>query len=197
MDPAKVDGLARVLESTAAGRQVIVFTHDNRLADAVRQLSIPASILEVTRRPGSAVQVRTCLDPVEQVLRDAGALAADGSVPSEVAARVIPGLCRTAVEAAFTEAIWRQQLRAGRRHDEIEDNLEAARVRLNPLAALALTGDATNGGDVLPRLNAWGHRYGDTYRALNRGVHGTHDGDLRSLTADARALVAKIRAALS
>ena len=121
MDPAKVDGLARVLESTAAGRQVIVFTHDNRLAQAVRQLSIPASILEVTRRPGSAVQVRTCLDPVEQALRDAGALAADGSVPSEVAARVVPGLCRTAVEAAFTEAIWRQQLRAGRRHDEIED----------------------------------------------------------------------------
>ena len=36
MDPAKVDGLARVLESTAVGRQVIVFTHDNRLAQAVR-----------------------------------------------------------------------------------------------------------------------------------------------------------------
>jgi hypothetical protein len=66
MDPAKVDGLARVLESTASGRQVIVFTHDNRLAQAVRQLSIPASILEVTRRPDSAVQVRTCLDPAEQ-----------------------------------------------------------------------------------------------------------------------------------
>ena len=71
MDPAKVDGLARVLESTAAGRQVIVFTHDNRLAQAVRQLSIPASILEVTRRPGSAVQIRTCLDPAEQALQDA------------------------------------------------------------------------------------------------------------------------------
>ena len=197
MDPAKVDGLARVLESTAASRQVIVFTHDNRLAQAVRDLSIPASILEVTRRPGSAVQVRTCLDPVQQVLRDAGALAADGSVPSEVAARVIPGLCRTAVEAAFTEAIWRQQLRVGRRHDEIEDNLEAARVRLNPLAALALTGDASKGGDVLPRLDAWGHRYADTYRTLNKGVHVTHDGDLRLLIADARGLVTKIRAALS
>ena len=197
MDPAKVDGLARVLESTASGRQVIVFTHDNRLAQAVRHLSIPASILEVTRRPGSAVQVRVCLDPVEQALRDAGALAADGSVPSEVAARVVPGLCRTAVEAAFTEAIWRRQLRAGRRHDEIEEALEAARVRLNPLAALALTGDASKGGDVLPRLNVWGRRYGDTYQTLNKGVHVTHDGDLRLLIADARGLVTKIRAALS
>ena len=111
MDPAKVDGLARVLESTAVGRQVIVFTHDNRLAQAVRQLSIPASILEATRRPGSAVQIRTCLDPVEQALQDARALAADDSLPPEMAARVVPGLCRTAVEAAFTEAIWRHQLR--------------------------------------------------------------------------------------
>ena len=32
MDPAKVDGLARVLERAAADRQVMVFTHDNRLA---------------------------------------------------------------------------------------------------------------------------------------------------------------------
>jgi hypothetical protein len=197
MDPAKVDGLARVLESTAVGRQVIVFTHDNRLAQAVRHLSIPASILEVTRRPGSAVQIRPGLDPVEQALQDAGALAADHSVPSEVAARVVPVLCRTAVEAAFTDAIWRRQLHLGRRHDEIEDDLEAARVRLNRLAALALTGDMAKAGDVVPKLNAWGHRYRDTYRALNKGAHVAHDGDPRLLIADARALVARIRAALS
>ena len=176
---------------------MIVFTHDNRLAHAVRQLSIPASILEVTRRPGSAVQIRTCLDPAEQALQDARALAADDSLPPEVAARVVPGLCRTAVEAAFTEAIWRHQLRAGRRHEEIEDDLEAARVRLNPLAALALTGDASKGGEVLPKLNAWGHRYADTYRTLNKGAHVAHDGDLRLLTGDAGHLVTKIRAMLS
>ena len=157
MDPAKVDGLARVLERTAADRQVIVFTHDNRLAQAVRQLTIPAAILEVTRRPGSAIEVRTCLDPVEQALRDAGALAADASVPAEVAGRVVPGLCRTALEAAFTEAVWRRELRAGRGHAQIEDDLVAASARLNLLASLALTGDASRGGEVLPRLNAWGH----------------------------------------
>jgi recombinational DNA repair ATPase RecF len=194
MDPAKVDGLARVLERTAADRQVIVFTHDNRLAQAARQLSIPATILEVTRRPGSVVQVRLCLDPVDQALQDAGALAADDSVPAEIAARVIPGLCRTAVEAAFTEAVWRRELRAGRGHTDIEDDLEAARIRLNLLAALALTGDAYKGGEVLPRLNHWGHRFGDTYRALNKGAHAAHDGDLRLLIGDTRDLVTKIRA---
>jgi hypothetical protein len=196
MDPAKVDGLARVLERTATGRQVIAFTHDNRLAQAVRQLSIPATILEVTRRPGSAVQVRASVDPVEQALQDAGALAADESVPAEIAARVVPGLCRTAVEAAFTEAVWRRELRAGRGHADIEDDLEAARIRLNPLAALALTGDASKGGEVLPRLNAWGRRFADTYRTLNQGAHVAHGGDLHLLIADAKALVAKIRIAL-
>jgi len=174
MDPAKVDGLARVLEQAATDRQVIVFTHDNRLAQAVRQLSIPATILELTRRPGSAVELRACQDPAEQALRDAGALAADHSVPSEVAARVVPGLCRTAVEAAFTEAIWRRQLRSGRGHADVEADLEAAGTRLSLLAGLALTGDAGKGGEVLGRLNSWGRRFADTYQALNKGSHAAY-----------------------
>ena len=197
MDPAKVDGLARVLEKAAVDRQVIVFTHDNRLAQAVRQLRLPATILEVTRRPGSAVDVRACLDPVEQALKDAGALAADRSIPAEVAARVVPGLCRTAVEAAFTEAIWRRQLHAGRGHAEIEADLEAAGARLNLLAGFALTGDsAQGGGEVLPRLDAWGRRFADTYQALNKGSHAAHAGDLGVLVGDAKKLAEKIRASL-
>ncbi len=196
MDPAKVDGLARVLEGTAADRQVIVFTHDNRLAQAIRQLSIPATILEVTRRPGSAVQVRACLDPARQALADAGALAADDSVPAEVAARVVPGLCRTAVEAAFTEAIWRRELRAGRGHAEIEADLEAASARLNLLAALALTGDRSMGGEVLSKLNSWGRQFGDTYQAINKGAHAAHAGDLGLLVGDARKFIGKIAGSL-
>ncbi len=55
MDPAKVDGLARVLEDAAKTRQVVVFTHDDRLPEAVRRLGIDARILEVSapRRIGS------------------------------------------------------------------------------------------------------------------------------------------------
>ena len=77
---------------------------------------------------------------------------------------------------------------------EIPD-LEAARVRLNPLAALALAGDASRGGDVLPRLNAWGRRFADTYQTLNKGAHVAHAGELRALVGDAKALVAQIRTA--
>jgi DNA-binding PucR family transcriptional regulator len=35
MDPSKVDGLARVLERAGKQRQVIVFTHDDRLPEAL------------------------------------------------------------------------------------------------------------------------------------------------------------------
>jgi ABC-type Mn2+/Zn2+ transport system ATPase subunit len=44
MDPSKVDGLARVLAALAEKRQVVVFTHDTRLPDAVRRLEIEAMI---------------------------------------------------------------------------------------------------------------------------------------------------------
>ena len=54
MDPSRIDGLARVLHETAGKRQVVVFTHDDRLPEAVRRLAIPATVIEVTRREGSA-----------------------------------------------------------------------------------------------------------------------------------------------
>jgi energy-coupling factor transporter ATP-binding protein EcfA2 len=196
MDPAKVDGLARVLEQTAAGRQVIVFTHDNRLADAVKDLSIPVTILEVTRRPKSIVDVRRCLDPAEQALKDARDLNSDPKVPAAVAARVIPGLCRTAVEASLTQAVWRQQARAGRDRADIEVDLLAAKRRLASLAALAIFGDANQHAKVIPRLGTWGQGLGGTFRTLNAGAHQEHGGRLDQLISDTRHLVAKIRASL-
>ncbi len=197
MDPAKVDGLARVLEKVSRSRQVIVFTHDDRLAEAVRRLNISARILEVTRRPGSIVDVRRALNPVEQQLKDAGALCADDALPDDVAAQVVPGLCRLAVEAAFTEAIRRKQLRAGHRHAEVEADIEAAD-KLTKRAALALFGDTGRGGDVLPHLNSiWGRSAADTYQAVNKGAHESRRGDLRSLITQTRRLTETIRSRLS
>lgn len=141
MDPAKVEGLARVLADVSRSRQVLVFTHDDRLPEAVRRLGIPARIVEVTRRPGSIVQIRPALTPVERCLEDAQALCADEALPEAVAARVIPGLCRLAVEATFTQAIRRKQLQAGKRHADVEAAIEAAD-SLNKRAALAMFGDA-------------------------------------------------------
>src|SRR5947208_2890763 len=64
MDPARVDGLARVLDSVAKDRQVIVFTHDDRLPEAVRRMGLDALVVEVTRLEGSVVELRQGLDPV-------------------------------------------------------------------------------------------------------------------------------------
>ena len=58
MDPARVDGLARVLQAAGTDRQVVVFTHDDRLPEAVRRLDIDATVVEVTRREGSLVSNR-------------------------------------------------------------------------------------------------------------------------------------------
>jgi len=113
MDPARVDGLARVLEQLAANRQVIVLTHDDRLPEAVRRMGIPARMLEVTRKEGSVVSVRSCSDPAHAALDDAFALAKTTDLPSAAAARVVPGLCRLAMEAACTEVVRRRRIGRG------------------------------------------------------------------------------------
>ncbi len=187
MDPAKVEGLVRALEDVSRSRQVLVFSHDDRLPEAVRRLGIAARILEVTRRPDSIVQLRPALTPVERQLKDAYDMCADDALPDNVAARVVPGLCRLAVEAAFTEAIRRTQLRAGKRHTDLEAEIETAD-KLSKKAALAMFGDSTRGGDVLPRLDSWRRAAADTYRTLNKGAHDPHRGSLRSLVNDARRL---------
>ena len=173
MDPAKVDGLAKVLDKVARRRQVVVFTHDNRLASAIKDLGIPATILEVTRQPKSQVTVRECLDASSQAIKDARALSKDQDIPLEVAERVIPGLCRTAVEASFTSAYWRAALRNGRNRTDIEESLEpnGKRVNLRGIAQLALFGEATD-ASVPGYLNKqWGSGHANTYQALNKGAH--------------------------
>ena len=65
MDPSRVDGLARALEEAARTRQVIVFTHDERLPEAGRRLGSESRMFMGTRRPGSVVEVRKSLDPAK------------------------------------------------------------------------------------------------------------------------------------
>jgi hypothetical protein len=120
MDPAQVDGLARVLEGASADRQVLVFTHDDRLPEAVRRLDIAAEIIEVTRREGSIVELRRSLDPVGRYLEDVLAVAGTAGLPSSAAAHVVPGLCRLALEAACMEVVRRRRLTRGEAHAAVE-----------------------------------------------------------------------------
>lgn len=94
MDPSKVDGLARVLHQISIDRQVIVFTHDDRLLQALRNLALPVTAFEVVRGDKSAVQVQPVADPVEQYLRDARALVKNSELPLDLVTVAVTG-CST------------------------------------------------------------------------------------------------------
>ncbi|MGW0576562.1 AAA family ATPase [Streptomyces sp. NPDC002920] len=171
MDPAKVDGLARVLALLAEHRQVIVFTHDTRLPQALKYLRLPATVVNVDRREQSAVRIRSGDDPVKQALYDAKALAKTRDLPGDVVARVLPGLCRTALEAAFLEAARRRLLGAGLPHAEIEQRIATAH-KLTELASLALYGEADRVGEAMTDLTrAYGSQATDHIRWCNKGAH--------------------------
>lgn len=91
MDPAKAEGLAMVLADVARARQVLVFTHDDRLPGAVRRLGITASILEIKRHGDSQVQVRAALTPASRRLYPlncaAGLLQFDSSLSTSIGPR--------------------------------------------------------------------------------------------------------------
>ncbi|HLH71623.1 MAG TPA: AAA family ATPase [Candidatus Dormibacteraeota bacterium] len=193
MDPARVDGLARVLEETAKHRQVVVFTHDDRLSEAVRRLRVQARILEVTRRPGSQVEVKEQLEPVARLLEDAKVVALEEALPAEVAARVVPGLCRQALEAACAEVVRRRRIARGDPHAEVDAELERASKTINRMA-LALFDDRNRAGDVYTTLNRrFGAWASDLLTALNRATHRGGNSVMGLIQATER-LVGRIRA---
>jgi DNA repair exonuclease SbcCD ATPase subunit len=187
MDPARVDGLARVLAGAARDRQVVVFTHDDRLPDAVRRLGIPARTIEVMRREGSVVQPRAGKDPIDRNIEDAMALARTDALPSHAARRVVPGFCRAALEAACAETIRRKRLGRGEPHAEVTALLEAAG-RLSTQVALALFDDPKKEGEVLGRLNKERPSWADVYRWCNEGTHEEQPGPMEDRINDAKNL---------
>jgi hypothetical protein len=171
MDPARVDGLARVLESAARDRQVVVFTHDDRLPESVRRLAIAADVLEVTRREGSVVELRKARDPIQRSIEDALTVAKTDGLPAEAARRVVPGLCREALEVACQTAIRRRRIGRGEPRADVEALLEKEG-KLTGLAALALFDDAGRAGEAMGRLNKDNPRLADALRWCNAGAHG-------------------------
>jgi recombinational DNA repair ATPase RecF len=193
MDPSKVDGLARVLTDVAIDRQVVVFTHDDRLPESVRRLDLPGRIVQVSRRTDSVVEVNPAGDPCDQLLRDAGALADGERVPPAVGGQVVPGICRTAIETACQEIVRRRRLGRGDSHGEVEQVLIDTH-QLRKRLALAIFDDAERLGDVSPWLGA---RFGpwapNVVRACNDGAHGDLTTDLGRLVRSARDLIGGLR----
>ena len=193
MDPSKVDGLARTLARTAETRQVVVFTHDDRLLQALRRLSLPATTYKLVRGERSAVFVSRVDDPVEQYLRDADALARDRILPPDLVALAVAGYCRDALEEAAMLVVRERLLAEGRQPADIEATLEAVK-GTRRLLALALLGDSRETGPALTRaLEALDEKAADAVATCVSGVHEPDEERPSGLLADVRRLIKALR----
>lgn len=193
MDPSKVEGMARVLSDVAQDRQVIVFTHDDRLPDALRNLQLPAEIIEVTRRAESIVELRKTRDPAQVLLDDAWKLAAADEIPAAVTGRVIPNLCRQAVEEVCFAIIRQRRLARGDSHEDVEQVLSDT-TRFLPRMALAVYDDASRAGDVYAWLKSKiGQWSVDLVSNLNKGSHGDIGRSSKDLVQDSGKLIERFQ----
>ena len=193
MDPAKVDGLARLLSQVGKERQVVVFTHDDRLPEAIRRLQLPATIWEVIRKENSVVELTKNEDPVDRYIEDARALALTRELSEDSRRAVVAGYCRSALEAACQEAVRARRINAGARHADVERALTTA-TTLRTLVALALLDDADRGQDVDTELRRrFGQAGVNALAAANAGTHGAYGGQLKRLVDDVERVAAGLR----
>lgn len=196
MDPAKVDGLVDLLADLARTRQVIVLSHDDRLAAAVRRADLAATILEVSRGQESKVSVVTCTDPATRYISDAFGLLAeydDGRLTEDALRRTVPGLLRFAVEAAARDRFFTQLLQHGSPLVDVEaawQNAGTTRQKVS-LAVLGQSGDNQ-------AMDRWAS---PPYRKFALGTvgPGMHNGlkaglDPRDAARDVERLVKDLRA---
>ncbi len=188
LDRRKVDGLAEVLAAAAITRQVVVFTHDDRLVDAVERLDLKADVLRVTRLDGSVVNVDRCSDPVTRALDDAYALMKNTGIPHDVACRAVGAVCRTAVEQC---AVRRYRRRSLDQHVSLEhvDEVLSHQTQFWPRISLGLWGEVDDG--AADRLRKRSAAYASLFGALNNAGHDLVSRDPKDLLRDTeRALTA-------
>ena len=193
MDPAKVDGLAQVLADVGLTRQVVVFTHDERLTEAVRRLRLPATVWEVCRGENSVVQVRMCDDPVGRYLSDARAMRTTDDLPGEARADLVASCCRAALETAADTRFRQVRLERGQSHADVEQVLEQA-LTTRQRVALAVFDDPSAIRDLLSHLmNTLGSWAVDVLHACREETAAAHDGDLLTLIRDTERLANWLR----
>lgn len=142
MDPTKIDGFLQVLIKLAEDRQVIVFTHDDRLPAAIRRSQAPAVIVEVSRSANSQVSVQEASNPAKRLLDDAFAIAADNGVPMEIKKVAVPVLCRDALEGTAWDVYAARELAAGHTRADIEATWAKAKLTKSRIGlALSSTDD--------------------------------------------------------
>jgi hypothetical protein len=174
MDLVKVHALAGLLAEEAKTRQIVVFTHDDRLPEAIRNLHLSnATIHEVTRAARSTVWLRLATDPVRRYLADARRLLKDQEMPDEARTVAVAVLVRDALDAAAMRAVRRRAYRAGEGPMQVEQQLsDLERTRSRLAAALRVPEDRL--GAELGRLSSEGPA---VVKAANAGSHRNGSAD--------------------
>lgn len=198
MDERAVDGLSQVLQEAAQDLQVIAFTHDKRLLQAVRVHGIDHTLVNVTRSNNSVVQCEIVDDPVAQTIKGAR-IAAEGSDEDKDSIWGDVGFhCREALEIACKRAARSTIRRAGGDPNDIRalvDNVaEREQLPVRKAMALAIWGDADRMEDVEDyvkadkRWGAWVNEILDTVNALThenpdkiQEARSTYNGSLDNL----------------
>ncbi len=189
MDPSKIDGFLQVLTVLAKDRQVIVFTHDDRLPAAIRRSRAAARVIEVIRGANSAVTMTEASRPATRLLDDAFAIAADEAVPEDIKKAAVPMLCREAFEATCWEVFAAKAWARGQSRAEVEAHWERATTVRRRLA-LALALDAHDDAAV-ERWRSGGRARRDTLSVINTGLH-RGVADYRSAVNDARRVIGEL-----
>ncbi|SHP27955.1 RecF/RecN/SMC N-terminal domain-containing protein [Mycobacteroides abscessus subsp. abscessus] len=169
MDPAKIAGFLDVLVELGKTRQVIVFSHDDRLPAAIRARSVPAQLLDVTREQGSLVVVKANDLPADRYVADAEALILDDDIDDLIKRKAAPGLFRMAIEAAAHQRYFAERAKAGAAYHETDSAWEEAKTTQRRVA-LTLTGAAD--GDV----SGWKSYRTHRFPTLAISSSGTHRG---------------------
>lgn len=168
MDPSKIDGFVRVLTEIARTHQVVVFSHDDRLASVIRETGVDARLIEVVRDSGSKVRTRLNIDPARRLIDDAFAMIQDKNLADEVKGRVAPNLFRMALEVAARQSHYARQSIAGTARSVAEEQWQSAKTTRQRVA-LAVLGDEK--ADVTDWLGAHKRRM-NVLQIGNAGAHG-------------------------
>ena len=181
MDEHAVDGLAEVLGNTAKDLQLIVFTHDKRLLEALHWQGIKHTQINVARAGESVVTCEPVSDPVSQRIADARMLAEEAVADDAFRHRRNAAYqCRRAIEAACLRAVRGKFARQGLSHQQIESKVEVALQNKDTttlrLLALAMFEDVGKQRDVRPHMkdnpDEWGKQQEiDTLAQVNALVH--------------------------
>ncbi|GAA1913987.1 hypothetical protein GCM10009716_24370 [Streptomyces sodiiphilus] len=130
-------------------------------------------------------------DAVTRALDEAGAITLDSALPQEVAERVLPGMCRIALEVAWLPPARHRLREAGLPHLAVEREIGKAR-KITDLAPMALAdpGEVTvagarmSPGDALAAIvRHHGEDARELIRLCNEATHRIHTpvGDRRDL----------------